>query len=41
MAEHLKLRLAGNLESSDPRLNQLQRNVFWSLRCNFTDTPTN
>jgi alpha-L-rhamnosidase len=34
------LPLAGSFACSDPRLNQLHRNVFWSLRSNFTDTPT-
>lgn len=31
---------AGTFECSDQRLNQLYRNVLWSLRSNFTDTPT-
>jgi alpha-L-rhamnosidase len=30
----------GTFECSDSRLNQFHRNVFWSLRSNFTDTPT-
>ncbi|WP_045746885.1 alpha-L-rhamnosidase [Actinoplanes rectilineatus] len=30
----------GIFESSDPRLNQLHANVVWSMRSNFTDTPT-
>lgn len=30
----------GSFESSDERLNQLWRNTYWSLRSNFTDTPT-
>lgn len=30
----------GSFDCSDGRLNQLYRNVFWSLRSNFTDTPT-
>jgi alpha-L-rhamnosidase len=34
------LPLAGSFACSDPRLNQLHRNIFWSLRSNFTDTPT-
>ncbi|MET0896730.1 MAG: family 78 glycoside hydrolase catalytic domain, partial [Mycobacterium sp.] len=31
---------AGDFDCSDPRLNQLRRNVEWSLRSNFVDTPT-
>jgi alpha-L-rhamnosidase len=34
------LPLAGTFECSDARLNQLHRNVFWSMRSNFADTPT-
>ncbi|MEV4124762.1 family 78 glycoside hydrolase catalytic domain [Nocardia sp. NPDC049707] len=34
------LPVAGTFECSDQRLNQLQRNVLWGLRSNFTDTPT-
>ncbi|CAF4909947.1 unnamed protein product, partial [Rotaria sp. Silwood1] len=30
----------GTFECSDSRLNHLYRNVFWSMRSNFTDTPT-
>ncbi|CAF2714765.1 unnamed protein product [Rotaria sp. Silwood2] len=30
----------GTFECSDSRLNHLHRNVFWSMRSNFTDTPT-
>ena len=30
----------GSFECSDPRLNQLHRNVFWSMRSNFMDTAT-
>lgn len=30
----------GAFECSDPRLERLHRNVFWSLRSNFGDTPT-
>lgn len=29
-----------NFQASDPRLEQLWRNAVWSLRSNFTDTPT-
>lgn len=29
-----------DFQASDPRLEQLWRNVVWSLRSNFTDTPT-
>ncbi|WP_162600146.1 alpha-L-rhamnosidase [Streptomyces sp. CS131] len=31
---------AGTFECSDERLNRLHTNVQWSLRSNFTDTPT-
>ncbi|MGW0712149.1 family 78 glycoside hydrolase catalytic domain [Streptomyces sp. NPDC002643] len=31
---------AGTFECSDERLNRLHANVEWSLRSNFTDTPT-
>ncbi|WP_459545556.1 alpha-L-rhamnosidase [Nocardia sp. X0981] len=34
------LPVTGAFECSDERLNRLQRNVLWSLRSNFTDTPT-
>ncbi|WP_432969220.1 family 78 glycoside hydrolase catalytic domain [Dactylosporangium sp. CA-233914] len=34
------LEQAGEFESSDPRLNRLWKNVEWSLRSNFMDTPT-
>ncbi|MEV3963304.1 family 78 glycoside hydrolase catalytic domain [Nocardia sp. NPDC050193] len=34
------LPVTGTFECSDERLNRLQRNVLWSLRSNFTDTPT-
>lgn len=34
------LEVTGSFECSEPRLNQLYHNVFWSLRSNFTDTPT-
>lgn len=34
------LETSGEFSCSDERLNQLYRNVFWSLRSNFTDTPT-
>lgn len=30
----------GEFHCSDERLNQLYRNISWSLRSNFTDTPT-
>lgn len=30
----------GEFDCSDERLNQLYRNVVWSMRSNFTDTPT-
>ena len=30
----------GDFACSDPRLDQLRRNVSWSVRSNFTDTPT-
>lgn len=35
-----ELEAVGTFECSDQRLNQLHHNVFWSLRSNFTDTPT-
>ncbi|MFF2327103.1 family 78 glycoside hydrolase catalytic domain [Streptomyces sp. NPDC058103] len=31
---------AGEFRCSDPRLERLESNVRWSLRSNFTDTPT-
>ncbi|MBB2943338.1 alpha-L-rhamnosidase [Actinoplanes lutulentus] len=31
---------SGTFTCSDPRLNQLHSNVVWSMRSNFTDTPT-
>lgn len=31
---------SGDFECSDPRLNQLRKNVEWSLRSNFMDTAT-
>lgn len=34
------LRAISTFTASDPRLEQLWRNVGWSLRSNFTDTPT-
>ncbi|ONM49843.1 hypothetical protein B0T44_06080 [Nocardia donostiensis] len=34
------LPVTGTFECSDQRLNRLHRNVLWSLRSNFTDTPT-
>ncbi len=34
------LPVTSTFECSDQRLNQLQRNVLWGLRSNFTDTPT-
>jgi alpha-L-rhamnosidase len=34
------LERAGEFSCSDERLNQLHSNVYWSLRSNFTDTPT-
>jgi alpha-L-rhamnosidase len=34
------LESGGEFACSDERLNRLYRNVFWSLRSNFTDTPT-
>lgn len=34
------LEKSGSFECSDDRLNQLYRNVCWSMRSNFTDTPT-
>jgi len=30
----------GSFQCSDPRLERLEQNVRWSLRSNFTDTPT-
>jgi len=30
----------GTFEASDARLEQLRRNVLWSVRSNYTDTPT-
>lgn len=35
-----KLEETGSFETSDARLNKLYENVRWSLRSNFTDTPT-
>ncbi|KAK3378133.1 alpha-L-rhamnosidase [Podospora didyma] len=35
-----KLRRTGWFTSSDPQLNQLHRNVVWSMRGNFLDIPT-
>lgn len=35
-----KLRRTGWFDSSDERLNQLHRNVVWSMRGNFVDLPT-
>lgn len=32
--------ITGTFECSDSRLNQLHRNVLWSMRSNFVDTPT-
>lgn len=32
--------IAGSFNCSDPRLNRLDANVFWSMRSNFLDTPT-
>lgn len=34
------LPVTGTFECSDERLNRLHRNVLWSLRSNFADTPT-
>ncbi|MCC2031505.1 family 78 glycoside hydrolase catalytic domain [Microbacterium allomyrinae] len=35
-----ELEYTGEFHCSDPRLEQLESNVRWSLRSNFTDTPT-
>ncbi len=37
---HSDLRRIGAFECSDPMLNQLHKNVVWSLRGNFLDVPT-
>lgn len=37
---HSDLSRTGQFECSDPLLNQLHRNVVWSLRGNFLDVPT-
>lgn len=35
-----QLPVYGSFHCSDPRLDRLHDNVFWSLRSNFVDTPT-
>lgn len=34
------MQISGSFDCSDSRLNRLYQNVLWSLRSNFTDTPT-
>lgn len=37
---HSDLEQTGQLETSDARLNQLQRNILWTQKGNFIDVPT-
>lgn len=37
---HTELSKIGSFESSHPKLNQLQSNIFWGQRGNFLDIPT-
>ena len=37
---HSDLAAAGDFKCSDPLINQLQKNIQWSLRGNFLDVPT-
>ena len=37
---HSDMRVTGAFETSDPMINQLQRNITWGQRGNFLDVPT-
>ena len=37
---HSDMRLTGRFETSNPLLNQLQRNIVWGQKGNFLDVPT-
>ncbi len=37
---HSEMRRTGHIETSNPMLNQLFRNIIWSQRDNFLDVPT-
>ncbi|RPJ74038.1 MAG: hypothetical protein EHM24_06830 [Acidobacteria bacterium] len=37
---HSDMRVTGSLDTSDPMINQLQRNITWGQRGNFLDVPT-
>lgn len=37
---HSRLRRTGNIETSDPLLNRLFRNILWGQRDNYLDIPT-
>ena len=37
---HSRLRRTGNIETSDPLLNQLFQNILWGQRGNYLDIPT-
>ena len=37
---HSDMEVTGDFSCSDPRLNQLQHNILWSMKSNFLDIPT-
>jgi alpha-L-rhamnosidase len=40
MVLHSDMKLSGNFTSSDPLVNQLQKNIQWGQKGNFLDVPT-